>query len=355
MLTTQGYAAFKSDGPLQPFTFDRREPGPFDVLINILYCGVCHSDIHTARSEWGPATYPVVPGHEIVGKVARVGNQVNQFSVGDTVGVGCFLDSCRSCTASVDGLEQYCQQGPVFTYNSPGPDGRPTYGGYSTRVVVDQKYVLRVPPSLPLERTAPLLCAGITTYSPLRHWNVGPSTRLGVMGLGWLGHMAVKLGVSMGAEVTVFSSSPSKEQEARRLGGHGFVLTSDENQMKKQSGRMDLMLDTVSAVHPLEPYLSALRRDGTLVLVGAPSRPLNFQPFSIIGERKSIAGSLIGGIQETQEMLNYCAQSNVAADVEVIPMENINTAYDRILAADVRYRFVIDIARSFQAVEIPQP
>jgi uncharacterized zinc-type alcohol dehydrogenase-like protein len=343
MMATRGYAAHGAKEPLKPFSFERREPGPKDVLIDILFCGICHSDIHTARGEWGETAYPVVPGHEIVGRVSRAGSAAGRFKPGDWVGVGCFVDSCRSCAPCREGMEQFCEGGTVFTYNSLGKDGRRTYGGYSACIVVDEDYVLRIPEGLSPERAAPLLCAGITTYSPLRHWKVGPGHRLGVLGLGGLGHMAVKLGASLGAEVTVFSSSPGKADEARRLGATDFVLASDKHRMTALGNRLDFLIDTVSAPHDLEKYLDLLARDGTLILVGAPSDPLTLPAFSVIFKRKAVAGSLIGGLKETQEMLDYCARTGVQADVEVIPMADVNRAYDRVVRGDVRYRFVIDM------------
>ena len=339
----RGYAAHGPKSPLKPLTFQRRDPGLHDVVIDILFCGICHSDIHTVRSEWGESVYPVVPGHEIVGKVSQTGKGVTRFATGDAVGVGCLVDSCRTCAPCREGMEQFCESDAVFTYNSRGRDDQRTYGGYSQRIVVDENFVIKIPAGLALERAAPLLCAGVTTYSPLRHWEIGPGQRMGVLGLGGLGHMAVKLGASLGAEVTVFSSSPGKEAEARRLGAQDFVVTSNGKAMAAHGNGYAFLLDTVSAPHPLEKYLDLVCRDGTLVLVGAPPDPLPLPAFSVIFGRKSVAGSLIGGLPETQRTLDYCAQNDVQAEVEVIPMAQVNQAYDRILKNDVRYRFVIDM------------
>jgi uncharacterized zinc-type alcohol dehydrogenase-like protein len=347
MLETRGYAATGPDAPLGPFDFARRDVGPRDVLIDILYCGVCHSDIHQARNEWGNSTYPMVPGHEIVGRAARVGGEVTRFREGDAVGVGCFVDSCRECASCREGEEQFCETHLVSTYNSTERDMvTPTYGGYSTQIVVDENYVLRVRDDQPLAGVAPLLCAGITTYSPLRRYKVGEGQRVGVVGLGGLGHMGVKLAASMGAKVTVFSTSPSKEGDARALGAHDFVVTKEAQALEALAGRYDFVLDTVSAAHDPVPYLNLLRRDGAMVLVGAPEKPLEVSAFSLIMGRRTLAGSLIGGIRETQEMLDYCAEHNITSDVEVIGADRINEAYDRTVRGDVKYRFVID-AKTF--------
>ncbi len=344
MIPVRGYAAQDAVTPLNPFTFQRRDVGDHDVLIDIRYCGVCHSDIHQVRDEWGGSIFPMVPGHEIVGTIARVGSRVTKFKVGDIAGVGCFVDSCRQCTSCKEGLEQYCDSGMIGTYNAREKDGTPTYGGYSSSIVTDEHYTLHIPAALPLEGVAPLLCAGITTYSPLKHWNVGPGHRIGVLGLGGLGHMAVKFSAAFGAEVTMLSTSASKEADAKRLGAHHFVLTSDQAQMKNLAGHFDFILNTVSAPLNLNAYLNLLKRDGTMILVGAPPKPAEIQGFSLIMRRRRIVGSLIGGIAETQEMLDYCGTHNIVSDVEVIPIQQINTAYDRMLKADVRYRFVIDMA-----------
>lgn len=345
MIAAKSYAAQSPESALGPFSFLRREPGPHDVVIDILYCGVCHSDIHQVRDEWGGSIFPMVPGHEIVGRISRVGDHVKAFKAGDLAGVGCFVDSCRVCASCLEGLEQYCEEGCTQTYNDRERDGKtPTYGGYSSTIVVDEKYALHVSPLLPLAGVAPLLCAGITTYSPLKEWKVGKGHRLGVLGLGGLGHMAVKLGAALGAEVTMLSGSASKEKDARRLGAHQFALTSDPAVMKKYANYFDFIIDTVSAQHNLESYLSLLKRDGTLILVGAPPKPLEFPAFGVIPKRKRVVGSMIGGIRETQEMLDFCAEHNIVSDVEVIPMKDINSAYERMLKGDVRYRFVIDMA-----------
>jgi len=344
MLPTRGYAANSATTPLEPFTFDRRDPGPNDVLIEILYCGICHSDIHQARNEWGGSVFPLVPGHEIIGRVAGVGSQVTRFKVGESAGVGCFVDTCRVCESCKEGLEQYCEGHVSWTYSATERDGTtPTYGGYSSQIVVDERYVLKIPPKLSLANAAPLLCAGITTYSPLRHFKVGPGHRIGVIGLGGLGHMGVKLAAAMGAEVTVLSTSKSKSQDARRLGAHDFVVSVDPTSLDALANRFDLILDTVSAPHDLNAYLSLLRRDGALVLVGAPPEPMNVEPFSLILKRRTLVGSVIGGIGETQEMFDYCADRNIVSDVQIIPIQKVNEAYERIMVGDVRYRFVIDM------------
>jgi uncharacterized zinc-type alcohol dehydrogenase-like protein len=345
MIAAKSYAAQSAISPLGPHAFERRDPGAHDVVIDILYCGVCHSDIHQVRDEWGGSIFPMVPGHEIVGRISRVGSQVKDFKVGDLAGIGCFVDSCRTCDSCKEGLEQYCETFLSATYNGYEQDKKtPTYGGYSSQIVVDEKYTLHVSDKLPLDGVAPLLCAGITTYSPLREWKVGKGHKLGVLGLGGLGHMAVKLGVAMGAEVTMLSSSASKEKDAKRLGAHNFALTSDAGVLAKYANYFDFIIDTVSAQHDFNTYLNLLKRDATLILVGAPPKPIDFPAFGIIPKRRRIAGSMIGGIRETQEMLDFCAEHNIVSDVEVIPMQEINTAYERMLKGDVRYRFVIDMA-----------
>lgn len=344
-IKTRGYAALSAKAPLGPFTFERRDPGPNDVVIKILYCGICHSDIHQARDEWGGSAFPMVPGHEIVGHVSAVGASVQRYKVGDAVGVGCFVDSCRDCAACRQGEEQYCDGQLAFTYNGIEKDGKTrTQGGYSDMIVVNEDYVLRIPPALPLDRAAPLLCAGITTYSPLKHWGVGPGQKVGVVGLGGLGHMAVKIAAALGAEVTVFSTSPSKEADARRLGAKNFAVSKDPKVFEGLAGRFDFIIDTVSAAHDLNQYLGLLRLDGTMVVVGVPEKPAEVAAFHLIGRRRTLAGSLIGGIRETQEMLDFCAEKGIASDVEVIPVQKINEAYERTVRADVKYRFVIDLA-----------
>jgi alcohol dehydrogenase (NADP+) len=345
MNNTKAYAANSPTDPLGPFSFQRRDVGPHDVQIDILYCGVCHSDIHQARDEWGGSIYPMVPGHEIVGRVIKTGDHVTKFKAGDLAGVGCFVDSCRECPECKAGLEQYCDKGMSPTYNGYEQDKKtPTYGGYSTQIVVDENYVLSVSPKLALEGVAPLLCAGITTYSPLRHWKVGPGQKVAVLGLGGLGHMAVKLASSFGAEVTMLSTSASKEADAQRLGAERFVLTTGPEAFTKLAKTFDVIIDTVSAQHDLEPYFSTLKTDGVLVLVGLPPEPLPISGFSLVPKRRSLVGSMIGGIQETQEMLDYCAAQNITSDVEVIPIQQINEAWERTVKGQVKYRFVIDIA-----------
>lgn len=344
MPVTRGYATQSPTSPLEPFQFTRREPGAHDVLLQIDYCGICHSDIHQVRGEWGQSTYPMVPGHEIVGHVTSTGREVSKFKVGDVVGVGCFVDSCRACSNCKSGLEQFCEGHIAFTYNSTEMDGKtPTYGGYSSQIVVDENYVLRIPSGLQLAGAAPLLCAGITTYSPMKEFGVKPGDRVGVVGLGGLGHMGVKIAAAMGADVTVFSTSPKKEADARRLGAKGFVVSTDANAMKAASNRFNLILDTVSGPHDMNTYVNALRRDATLVVVGVSVAPSPIGMFPLIAGRKRIAGSIIGGIRETQEMLDFCAKHNIPADVEVIPIQDVEKAYDRTVKGDVRYRFVIDM------------
>jgi uncharacterized zinc-type alcohol dehydrogenase-like protein len=344
MLMTRGYAAMAPGSSMEPFIFSRREVGPHDVLIQIRYCGICHSDLHQVRDEWDESVFPLVPGHEIVGTVTQVGSEVNAFHVGDSAGVGCFVDSCRTCHSCRSGLEQYCEVHCVYTYNSTEKDGRTrTYGGYSDRIVVNEQYVLRMPDQLSPERAAPLLCAGITTYSPLRHWGVGHGHKLGVVGLGGLGHMAIKFGATFGAEVTVFSHSEHKRADAIRLGAAHFAGTSNPKTFKELERRFDFIIDTVSAEHGYGRYLELLKTDGTMILVGAPDRPAQLGAFPLIMRRRRLVGSLIGGIRETQEMLDFCAKHDVASDVEVIPIQHVDQAYERMLKGDVRYRFVIDL------------
>ena len=341
----RAYAAHHADTPLVFTPIQRREPGPSDVEIGILYCGVCHSDVHTARSEWGPAKYPCVPGHEIVGRVTRTGNRVTKFKVGDTCAVGCMVDSCRCCPNCVQGLENYCTKGATYTYNSTDEHtAGHTLGGYSSSIVVDEHFVLRVPPGLDLAAAAPLLCAGITTYSPLRHWKVGPGMKVGIIGLGGLGHMGVKFARAFGAHVVLFTTSPGKVDDGLRLGAHDVVVSTDAVAMKAQRGSFDFVLDCVSARHDINAYLQLLKLNGTLALVGAPEQPLPVNAFSLIGQRRSFAGSGIGSIAETQEMLDFCAAKGITADIEMIPMDRINEAWERMIKQDVRYRFVIDMA-----------
>ena len=345
MIDVKGYAALTAQSPLAPFTFSRREVGRQDVLIAIRYCGICHSDVHQARDEWGGSLFPMVPGHEIVGTIEKVGASVKQFKVGQMVGVGCFVDSCRTCPQCKKGLEQYCEGHLTFTYNSKERDGvTPTYGGYSTKVVVDQRYLVRIPKRLRPEEAAPLLCAGITTYSPLRYWKVGKKHRLAVVGLGGLGHMAVKIGKALGAHVTVLSHSDKKRLDAKRLGAKDFYKTSDPDTFTTLSKQFDFILDTVSAPHDLNAHLELLKTDGTMILVGVPDKPAQLEAFPLILKRRRLVGSLIGGIQETQDMLDFCAKHHIGADVEVVPIQQVNEAYDRLVRGDVRYRFVIDMS-----------
>ncbi|HUR10489.1 MAG TPA: NAD(P)-dependent alcohol dehydrogenase [Flavitalea sp.] len=340
----KGYAAMQVAEPLTPFNFTRRTPKPHDVQVEILYCGVCHSDLHFIRNDWGMSIYPLVPGHEIVGRVTAVGDHVKKFKPGDTVGIGCLVDSCRVCDSCNDGLEQYCSGGMVLTYSSYEKDGSITYGGYSNQIVTDENFVLRVSDKLPLEKVAPLLCAGITTYSPLRYWKIEAGHKVGILGLGGLGHMGVKFAAAMGAEVTVLSSSPSKEADAKKLGAHKFIVTSNEEQILKAAGYFDFILDTVSASHDYNVYLRMLKTSGTMVLVGLPPNPAEIPAFNLVFQRKSLAGSLIGGIAETQEMLDFCEANNITAEVEVINIKDINRAFERMEKNDVKYRFVIDMS-----------
>ncbi len=345
MPVTKSYAVQNSTSPLEPWDLQRRTPGDNDVEIDIHYCGVCHSDIHQARNEWGNSMYPMVPGHEIVGKVTSVGKNVTRFKAGDTVGVGCFVDSCRTCENCKKGQEQYCDNGSTGTYNGLEQDKKtPTYGGYSKSIVVTQDFVLKVSDKLALDAVAPLLCAGITTYSPLRHWKVGKGHKVAVAGLGGLGHMAVKFAVSFGAEVTVLSTSASKEADAKKLGAHKFVNMKNAGELKAVTGYFDFIVDTISAEHDYTTYLSLLSTSGVQICVGAPPTPAQVHVFNLIMKRKSLAGSLVGGIPETQEMLDYCAEHNIVSDIEVINIKDINSSYERMLKGDVKYRFVIDMA-----------
>ena len=341
-----GYAAQSATAPLAPYHFARREPQPHDVVIDILYCGVCHSDLHTVKSEWGGTVYPCVPGHEIVGRVTHTGAHVAKFKKGDLVGVGCLVDSCQHCPTCGEGLEQYCENGFTGTYNGTEKEtGKNTYGGYSNTIVVTEKFVLRIPENLDPAAAAPLLCAGITTYSPLRHWKVSKGHKVGIVGLGGLGHMGVKLAHAMGAHVVLFTTSPGKEASARKLGADEVVISKNAEAMAKHKNSFHYILDTVSAQHNLDAYLELLRTDGTMTLVGAPPAPHPSPTvFNLILKRRSLAGSLIGGIAETQEMLDFCGKHNIVSDVEIIPIQKTNEAYERMLKSDVKYRFVIDMA-----------
>jgi alcohol dehydrogenase (NADP+) len=345
-MKVRGYAAPAADAPLAPWEFERRSPGQKDVRIQIEYCGICHSDIHFARNEWQFTSYPCVPGHEIVGRVVEVGSAVTRHREGDRVGVGCFVDSCRTCGSCKEGLENYCESGPRMTYGSMEADGTtPTYGGYATQIVVSEDFVVKVPANLDPAGTAPLLCAGITTYSPLRHLGVSKGTRVAVLGLGGLGHMGVKLAASFGAEVTVLSHSPSKAVDAQRLGAHEFVLTNTAESLAKQAGRFDVILDTVSAEHDVNAYINCLKRDGTLMMVGASPTPFHVAGFGLIFGRKRFMGSLVGGLPETQEMLDHCGKHGITSDIEQIDPHQINEAYDRAVRGQVKYRFVIDCSK----------
>ncbi|MFH8285779.1 NAD(P)-dependent alcohol dehydrogenase [Streptomyces antibioticus] len=344
MTTVAAYAAPAAKAPLERTTIERRAVREFDVLIDIKFAGICHSDIHQAREGWGEAIFPMVPGHEIAGVVSEVGPGVTKFTVGDRVGVGCLVDSCRACDNCAAGLEQYCTGGGVGTYNAIGKDGEPTYGGYSEKIVVDENYVVRIPDTLALDEAAPLLCAGITTYSPLRHWNAGPGKKVAIVGLGGLGHMGVKIAHALGAEVTVLSQTLRKKEDGLKLGADHYHATGDERTFKDLKGTFDLILSTVSAPLNLDAYLSLLKTDGAFVNVGAPEEPVALNLFSVIGGRKTLAGSGIGGIRETQEMLDFCAAHGIGAEIELIGAQEINDAYERVLASDVRYRFVIDAA-----------
>ncbi|MGN7765619.1 NAD(P)-dependent alcohol dehydrogenase [Paenibacillus sp. 22594] len=344
MIKVNARATFSQEGPFKLTTIERRNLQPHDVLIDIKYAGICHSDIHTARGEWGPVNYPLVPGHEIAGIVSQVGSHVTKFAVGDRVGVGCMVDSCGECSNCHKGEEQYCLHGNTGTYGAIDRYGHYTQGGYSTHIVVTEDFVVRIPDAIPLDAAAPLLCAGITTYSPLRHWGAAPGKKVAVVGLGGLGHMAVKIAHAMGAEVTVLSQSLKKKEDGLQLGANHYYATSDSETFKQLAGSFDLIINTVSAQINIDAYLSLLALDGTLVNVGAPADPLSVNVFSLIGHRRSFAGSMIGGIRETQEMLNFCAEHNIASEIEVISADRIDEAWERVLASDVRYRFVIDIS-----------
>ena len=345
MLKAHGYAAYDPKSPLRSFNFERRDPGPQDVQIEILYCGVCHSDVHQVRDEWGNSAFPIVPGHEIVGRVVKVGSEVKNFKAGDLAGVGCMVDSCGTCPDCAEGLEQYCDR-TVFTYNSPDKHtGKVTYGGYSNRIVVDQRFVLRISDKLDLAATAPLLCAGITTYSPMRHWKVSKGQKVGVVGLGGLGHMAVKFAHAFGAHVVLFTTSPGKTEDARRLGADEVVISKNPDEMKQHVQSFDFILNTVAAPHDLDQFMALLKRDGTMCLVGVPDQPHpSLSVANLVFKRRKLGGSLIGGIRETQEMLDFCAEHGIVSDIEMIKMDEINEAYDRMVKSDVKYRFVIDMA-----------
>ncbi|GAC1311329.1 MAG: NAD(P)-dependent alcohol dehydrogenase [Vulcanimicrobiaceae bacterium] len=341
---TKGYAASSTGAPLAPFTFERRDVRPNDVEIDIKFCGICHSDIHQVRDEWGGSIFPMVPGHEIAGVVSSVGPDVTKYKVGDRVGVGCFVDSCRVCENCKAGNEHFCSAGMVQTYNSREKDGTPTMGGYAERIVVDEAYVLRIPDALPLDAAAPLLCAGITLYSPLKHWHAGPGKKVAIVGFGGLGHMGVKLASALGAEVTVLSQSLSKEADGKRFGAAHYHATSDPQTFEKLAGTFDLIINTVSAVLDWNQYVGLLKVDGTMVVVGIPDNAIPVSAFGLVMGRRSIAGSLIGGIAETQEMLDFCAAHDIASAIEVVNVQDVNAAYDRVVKSDVRYRFVIDMA-----------
>jgi len=345
MILVQGYAAKKAKAKLAPFQFKRRDPKPHDVVIDVYYCGICHSDIHQARDEWGGATFPMVPGHEVTGVVRAVGAKVKKFKAGDQVGVGCMVDSCRHCSLCKQHLQQFCEKGPSFTYNSKEQDGKTkTQGGYSTAIVTNEDFVLKMPKHLPLDAAAPLLCAGITLYSPLKHWKAGKGKKVAIIGLGGLGHMGVKIAHAMGADVTVLSQSMKKKKDALRLGADHYYATADKKTFTKLKKHFDLIINTVSAAIDWNEYLELLKIDGSMVLVGVPEENIPVGAFSLIGGRRRLAGSLIGGIKETQEMLNFCGKHNIVSDIELIEPQQINAAYERVLQSDVRYRFVIDIA-----------
>ncbi|MDE1838557.1 MAG: NAD(P)-dependent alcohol dehydrogenase [Thaumarchaeota archaeon] len=343
MMKVQGYAAQSAKATLAPYSFERREIGDNDVLVEIQYCGICHTDIHQVGDEWGGSIFPMVPGHEITGTVSKTGSKVTRYKIGDKVGVGCFVNSCRKCDACKKNLEQYCTDGMVTTYNGTEKDGTVTQGGYSNRIVVDENYVLRIPDSLPLDKAAPLLCAGITLYSPLMHWKAGPGKKVAIIGLGGIGHMGVKIAHALGAEVTVLSHSLKKQEDGKKLGADYFYATSDPETFEKLKGHFDLIINTVSAELDWNQYLELLALDGSMVVVGIPEKQTSVGAFPLVAGRRSLAGSLIGGIKETQEMLDFCAKNNIASEIELIPIQKVNEAYKRILNSDVRYRFVIDI------------
>ncbi|MGB9003486.1 MAG: NAD(P)-dependent alcohol dehydrogenase [Nitrosotalea sp.] len=342
-IKVHGYAAQQAKTSLGPYSFERREPSDYDVIIDIGYCGICHTDIHQVGDEWGGSKFPMVPGHEITGTVSQVGPKVTRYKAGDRVGVGCFVNSCRKCEPCRKNLEQYCTEGMTTTYNGTEKDGTPTQGGYSNKIVVDENYVLSIPDNLPLDKAAPLLCAGVTLYSPLMHWKAGPGKKVAIIGLGGIGHMGVKLAHALGAEVTVLSHSLKKQEDGKKLGADHFYATSDPTTFEKLKGYFDLMINTVSADLDWNKYLDLLALDGAMVVVGIPEKETPVGSYSLVAGRRSLAGSLIGGIKETQEMLNFCSKNNIASEIEVIPIQQVNDAYKRILASDVRYRFVIDI------------
>ncbi len=344
-MSTKAFGTYAADQPLEHLAIERRSVTPHDVAIEILFCGICHSDLHSARNEWHGTVYPIVPGHEIVGKITQIGSHVTRYKVGDIVGVGCLVDSCRTCEHCEADLEQFCDNGHTQTFNSPDKHlGGMTFGGYSESIVVDENFVLRIPENLDLAATAPLLCAGITTYSPMKHWNVGPGKKVGVVGVGGLGHMAIKIAKALGAYVVVFTTSASKFEDAKRLGADEVVLSTDPDQMQLHTKTLHFILDAVSAQHDINAYLNLLKVDGAIALVGAPMEPLPVVSFNLIMGRRSFAGSLIGGLAETQEMLDFCAKHHVVSDIELIGVEDVNNAYERLLKGDVRYRFVIDMA-----------
>ncbi len=344
LIATQGYAVQNATTAPAPFSYEHRDPGPNDILIDIEFCGICHSDIHQARNEWGNSLYPMVPGHEIVGKVAAVGSSVTKFKVGDTAAVGCMIDSCRTCESCKADEEQYCDRGAtVFTYNSKDKDGNLTFGGYGNHLVLDESFALHVPSNLDPAAAAPLLCAGITTYSPLKHWNVGPGKTVGVVGLGGLGHMGLKFSHAFGAKTVQFTTSKNKIDDAKKLGADEVILTSEENWHAPHVGKFDFILDCVSAKHDVAPYFALLKRDGVLCTVGAPEDPLQISAFSVIGGRKSFTGSMIGGIAQTQEMLDFCGEHNIVSDIEMTSFDKLEEAWDRVVKSDVKYRFVLDL------------
>lgn len=352
MIQVCGYAAQQAKAPLTPFAFERRQPLDHDIVVDIQYSGICHSDIHQVNNGWGASTYPMVPGHEIAGIVTQVGKKVTRYKVGDKAAVGNFVDSCRKCASCLKGLEQYCVEGPTWTYNGVQreDDGKttPTHGGYSNKIVVNENYVLRIPDNLPSDRTAPLLCAGITLYSPLMHWKAAPGKKIAIVGLGGLGHMGVKIAHALGAEVTVLSHSLEKQEEATKMGADNFYVISDQMTFKKLRGYFDLVINTVSVELDSNRYLKLLALDGTMVVVGLPEKEILIAPFSLVNARRSIAGSAIGGIAETQEMLDFCSKHNITCDIELIPIQKVNEAYERVVKSDVRYRFVIDVANSLK-------